>query len=219
MHVPRFTFANVLSCLALFVALGGASYAAVSLPMNSVGTKQLKSGAIDNSKVKKGSLLRNSFKAGQLPVGKRGKQGKTGLKGVAGIAGVAGLAGTGIKLAANPTFAAAAVTADGQWHTWASVTVTAAANTIYQPVYNADYSQFNTTGANCQTVSAVQRVLVNGVATSPPDANGYSYIPQYYGTYAAGTQVTVDYQYQEMCATETLHLPAGQVFMVPYTTA
>ena len=37
---PRASFANVMSCLALFVALGGASYAAVSLPNNSVGAKQ-----------------------------------------------------------------------------------------------------------------------------------------------------------------------------------
>ena len=38
----RLTFANVTSCLALFVALGGASYAAIKLPANSVGTKQVK---------------------------------------------------------------------------------------------------------------------------------------------------------------------------------
>jgi hypothetical protein len=33
--------------LALFVALGGVSYAAVNLPKNSVGTKELKSGAVN----------------------------------------------------------------------------------------------------------------------------------------------------------------------------
>jgi hypothetical protein len=35
----RLTFANVVSCIAPFVALGGASYAATQLPKNSVGTK------------------------------------------------------------------------------------------------------------------------------------------------------------------------------------
>jgi hypothetical protein len=35
---PRLTYANVLASLALFVALGGSSYAALQLPKASVGT-------------------------------------------------------------------------------------------------------------------------------------------------------------------------------------
>lgn len=37
----RLTYANVVATLALFVALGGASYAATSLPADSVATRQL----------------------------------------------------------------------------------------------------------------------------------------------------------------------------------
>jgi len=48
---PRLTFANVVSLLALAIALGGSAYAAVSLPRNSVGTKQLKKRAVTNSKL------------------------------------------------------------------------------------------------------------------------------------------------------------------------
>ena len=40
------SFANVISMIALFVALGGASYAAVTLPKNSVGAKQIKKRAV-----------------------------------------------------------------------------------------------------------------------------------------------------------------------------
>jgi hypothetical protein len=40
------TYANVTVTIALFVALGGTSYAAFSLPAGSVGTKQLKNGAV-----------------------------------------------------------------------------------------------------------------------------------------------------------------------------
>lgn len=47
----RLTFANVTSLLALFVALGGTSYAAITLPANSVGTKQLKKNAVTRSKI------------------------------------------------------------------------------------------------------------------------------------------------------------------------
>jgi len=42
----RLTYANVVATLALFVALGGASYAAVELPVNSVGPRQLRAGAV-----------------------------------------------------------------------------------------------------------------------------------------------------------------------------
>lgn len=70
-------FANVVSLLALVIALGGVSWAAVSLPKSSVGTKQLKkkavtgpkikADAVKSSKVKDGSLLAADFMAGQLP--------------------------------------------------------------------------------------------------------------------------------------------------------
>ena len=48
--------ANVVAYLALFVALGGTGYAAVNLPRNSVGTAQLRNGAVTNSKLGKGSI-------------------------------------------------------------------------------------------------------------------------------------------------------------------
>lgn len=50
-RIPRPTYANVVATLALFVALGGASYAAVSLPAHSVGTAQLKDGAVTSRKL------------------------------------------------------------------------------------------------------------------------------------------------------------------------
>jgi hypothetical protein len=49
----RLTYANVMSTLALFVALGGVSYAVVKLPANSVGTKQLKAHAVTKGKLAK----------------------------------------------------------------------------------------------------------------------------------------------------------------------
>jgi hypothetical protein len=47
---------NVVGYLALFVALGGTSYAAVNLPAGSVGTRQLRTGAVTNKKLAKGSV-------------------------------------------------------------------------------------------------------------------------------------------------------------------
>jgi hypothetical protein len=76
--------------LALFLALGGISYAAVKLPANSVGTKQLKRNAVVSSKVKNRTLAAADFKKGQLPAGPRGAKGPTGGDGPQGPQGAPG---------------------------------------------------------------------------------------------------------------------------------
>jgi hypothetical protein len=43
--------AMVVALIALFVALGSGAYAAINLPANSVGTKQLKNGAVTRVKI------------------------------------------------------------------------------------------------------------------------------------------------------------------------
>ena len=50
LHKPSPAFA--LALVALFVALGGTSYAALSIPANSVGSKQLKKNAVTTKKIK-----------------------------------------------------------------------------------------------------------------------------------------------------------------------
>ncbi len=87
-HRP--TPAIVIACLALTVALGGTGYAAIVLPANSVGTKQLKNNAVNSIKVANGSLLKADFKAGQIPAGATGPEGPAGPAGPAGAAGPAG---------------------------------------------------------------------------------------------------------------------------------
>ena len=102
----RITSAHVLAGAALFVALGGTSYAAGSLAANSVGSSQIKASAVKSSevaanaitsaKVKDGSLLKGDFKAGELPAGPAGPQGPkgdTGAKGDKGDAGAPGAPG------------------------------------------------------------------------------------------------------------------------------
>src|SRR5262245_2317890 len=79
--------ALVVACIALSVALAGTSYAAIKLPKNSVGTKQLKKNAVVSSKVKNRSLLAVDFKAGQLPQGPPGAPGAPGAPGQQGPPG------------------------------------------------------------------------------------------------------------------------------------
>jgi hypothetical protein len=53
---PRLTYANTVSSLALFVALGGVSYAATSLPRGSVGAKQIRAEAVQTGKLADGAV-------------------------------------------------------------------------------------------------------------------------------------------------------------------
>jgi hypothetical protein len=92
--------ATVLSLLAFASAVGGTSYAAVVLPAASVGTTQLRpgavtasklrSGAVTSAKLRDGSLLRADFKPGQLLAGPTGPQGPQGPKGDPGAQGLTG---------------------------------------------------------------------------------------------------------------------------------
>jgi hypothetical protein len=102
---------NVVAYSALFVALGGTSYAATKLAPNSVGTRQLKNGAVTAAKVKAHSLVANDFKTGQLqagpqvPAGARGPAGPAGTPGQNGAPGLKGDSGTpGTTGATGPTY-------------------------------------------------------------------------------------------------------------------
>ena len=88
--------AFVISLVALFIALGGTGYAAVSklLPQNSVGTKQVINGSLqtaDLSKKARAALKGNRGARG--PAGAAGAAGAAGPVGATGPAGAAGAAG------------------------------------------------------------------------------------------------------------------------------
>jgi hypothetical protein len=95
MRIGRPRHGTVAAYLALFVALGGTSYAAASLPRNSVGSAQLKNNAVTSSKVRNGSLTARDFRSGSLP---RGAQGPPGPAGPAGPQGPPGSSGANVAL-------------------------------------------------------------------------------------------------------------------------
>src|SRR5213080_1115884 len=79
----RLSYANVMATLAVFIALGGSSYAALKFPRNSVGATQIRAGAVRSSEVKNGSL-----RTADLSVATR--RALRGAKGPAGAQGPAG---------------------------------------------------------------------------------------------------------------------------------
>jgi hypothetical protein len=76
--------ALIVACIALAVALGGTGYAISSLPAGSVGTKQIRNGAVTGAKVKARTLDASKFKKGTLLQGARGEQGPRGEQGAQG---------------------------------------------------------------------------------------------------------------------------------------
>ncbi len=81
----RLTYANVMATLAVFLVLGGGAYAATSLPKNSVGSQQLKAGAITPPKLS--GAVKKSIGSG---VGLAGLPGQPGPKGDPGSSASAG---------------------------------------------------------------------------------------------------------------------------------
>ena len=73
----RLSFANVISCVALFIALGGSAYA---VSANSIGTKQLKNNAVTTKKVKKNAVTAQKIKKNAVTAAKLRNNAVTGAK-------------------------------------------------------------------------------------------------------------------------------------------
>ena len=74
---PRLSYANVVSSLALFIALGGTGYAVTQLPRNSVGAKQLKANSVTSGKIRARAVQRTDL-APSARIGSRGVRGPAG---------------------------------------------------------------------------------------------------------------------------------------------
>jgi Collagen triple helix repeat (20 copies) len=94
----KLTYANVMVTVLAFCVLGGGTaFAATQLPGNSVGTKQLKKGAVTPGKLSEASRSTltgpSGPTGGQGPVGKEGPQGPIGATGKEGPIGHEGSPG------------------------------------------------------------------------------------------------------------------------------
>ena len=107
---PKLTFANVMVVVLAFIVLGGGAYAATSLPRNSVGTKQLKRGAVTKAKIKKSTLRELKGR----PAARRRHHGGGEASPPAGpFPPGATLRGAGVAFVSNPTLPGEVLTANG----------------------------------------------------------------------------------------------------------
>ena len=104
---------HLVGYLALFVALGGTSYAVTRLPADSVGTAQLRNGAVTGVKVRDHSLTTSDLARGTITAGARGRTGPKGDTGAPGPAGPPGPTGPGATGPAGPAGLTGATGAPG----------------------------------------------------------------------------------------------------------
>jgi hypothetical protein len=86
----RLTYANVTATLALFVALGGSSYAAVTLPRNSVGSPQLKTNSVGAAEIKRKAVRSSEISDRSIRLRDISKSTRNALHGQTGPAGPPG---------------------------------------------------------------------------------------------------------------------------------
>lgn len=103
-----FSYANVMATLAVFVALGGTGYAAVILPRDSVGSRELKADSVGTSELRTSGVTSRDVRDGTIALrdlsdsavsslsgerGPVGPQGQPGPKGDSGAPGPTGSVG------------------------------------------------------------------------------------------------------------------------------
>jgi hypothetical protein len=104
----RITYANVVATIALFVVLGGSSYAALQVQRNSVGTQQLKRNAVTAAKIKRNAVTAAKIKRNAVTAAKIKSNAVTGAKVNEATLGKVPQAGTADALA-NVDYNSAAV--------------------------------------------------------------------------------------------------------------
>ena len=86
----RVTYANTMSTVAVFIALGGTAWAASALPRNSVGPAQIRTGAVGSSEIRNNSIRSADIRNRSISLRDLSPSARSSLRGAQGPAGPAG---------------------------------------------------------------------------------------------------------------------------------
>jgi hypothetical protein len=89
------SYANTMATIAVFIALGGTSYAVAQLPRNSVGAKQIRTGAIGKSEIHRSAVRSKHIRDRSLALRDISFAARSSLRGQTGPAGPQGPPGPG----------------------------------------------------------------------------------------------------------------------------
>ena len=116
MRRPKLSYSNVVASVALFVALGGTSYAAL-LPRNSVGSRQIRSNAVGSSELRRGAVHLADIAATTRARlrGAKGDPGPAGPPGASAVSYFAVVSGAGQFLRGNASSGGHTVSGSGSY--------------------------------------------------------------------------------------------------------
>jgi len=161
------SYANVMATVAVFIALGGTSYAVTQLPRNSVGSQQIRTGAVGTSELRTGAVRSRDIRDRSVALrdistgARRSLRGKTGATGPPGPPGPAAAT------------LAAAVTADG---TFTRSQGTSGGRTTHASpgVYKIDFNRDISTCYVLATIATTRGNATGGEITSEIGADARS---------------------------------------------
>ena len=152
----RVSYANTMSTLAVFIALGGTAWAATALPRNSVGSAQIRTGAVGTSEIRNNSIRSADIRDRSIALRDISTSARNALRGAQGPAGPAGPPGTpGISLRA-------AVNSGGGTPSGNARTVSHVAESQYTVFFDRD--------VGACTYSATLAAVQNGPVLEQPPA-------------------------------------------------
>jgi hypothetical protein len=215
----RLTFANTTSLLALFVALGGTSYAA-SVAANSVGARQIRSGAVGTSEIRysgvrmqdiapgavgkseigTGAVAQNEIRNNAVGPGELRTDSVRADEIQASAVGTSELQDGGVDLADLSPAAKAAFTLQREAVNKAGLAVAGTASSVSRTGQGAYTVTFGRDVSACQYSATLATVSSSG-ATDAPDPAGRVFVPPG----ASATQVDVRTYVDDA----TSHLPAA----------
>jgi hypothetical protein len=155
----RLTYANITATLALFIALGGTSYAAATLGRNSVGSAQIRANAVGSSEIRNRAVSSSEIRDRSIALGDLSVSARASLRGAAGPTGPAGPAG---PTGPAGTAYSAAINSGG---------IAVAGNSRsgnHSPGSNEYTVEFTRDVTNCVYAATLAAVQNNGSLEQPP---------------------------------------------------
>ncbi len=151
----RLSYANVVASVALFVALSGTSYAAVSLSRGSVGSREIRDSGVRSGDIRARAIRSRHLAAESVTLGKLRRSTRQALRGGTGPAGPQGPPGANaVTYRASVSFTGGRV----RGNALASGTL---GRGRYEVIFDRDTSQ-------CTPVATLGNVRGNDPAEEPP---------------------------------------------------
>jgi hypothetical protein len=129
----RISYANVAATIALVLALTGGAYAAVTLPRNSVGSREIRTGAVGSSEIRNDAVRSRDVRDHSLQEKDLSSTARDALRGNAGPAGPAGRDATTFRASVSAAGDPAAGNATGVSH--------APGSNLYNVTFSGDVSR------------------------------------------------------------------------------